>query len=82
MYRQILRETLQDRYPSFDISEAVNGEDALKKIAAVPPDLVGVARPHDVLHAIRYGRCGAAWFELAADVPGGGHGHQRDERAR
>lgn len=40
MYRQILKETLQHRFPSINISEAVDGEDALEKIAAVPPDLI------------------------------------------
>jgi YesN/AraC family two-component response regulator len=40
MYRKILKETLQYRFPLFDISEAVDGEEALKKIALSLPDLI------------------------------------------
>jgi YesN/AraC family two-component response regulator len=40
MYRQILKSTLQYRFPSLDISEAVDGEEALKKITAFSPDLI------------------------------------------
>jgi two-component system response regulator YesN len=39
-YRQLLKETLLSQFPKMVISEAVDGEEALKKITAVPPDLI------------------------------------------
>jgi DNA-binding NarL/FixJ family response regulator len=39
-YRQLLKETLCSQFPKMDISEAADGEEALKKVAAVPPDLI------------------------------------------
>ena len=39
-YRQLLKETLCSQFPKMDISEAVDGEEALKKVTAVPPDLI------------------------------------------
>jgi DNA-binding NarL/FixJ family response regulator len=39
-YRQLLNEALQSRFPSMDISEAKDGEEALKKVDALSPDLV------------------------------------------
>lgn len=39
-YRQLLKETLRFEFPKMDISEAVDGEEALKKITAGPPDLI------------------------------------------
>ncbi len=40
LFRQLLKETLHDRFPSVEIHEAVNGDEALQKIEAVHPDLV------------------------------------------
>ena len=40
IYRRILKDTLHYKFPNADISEASDGEDALKKIAASPPDLI------------------------------------------
>ncbi len=39
-YRQLLKEALNSRFPSMEIFEATDGEGALKKIEAHPPDLV------------------------------------------
>ena len=39
-YRQLLNEALHSRFPSMDIFEAKNGEEALKKVDALSPDLV------------------------------------------
>jgi DNA-binding NarL/FixJ family response regulator len=39
-YRQLLNEALHSRFPSMDISEAKDGEDALKKVDALSPDLI------------------------------------------
>jgi DNA-binding NarL/FixJ family response regulator len=39
-YRKLLRETLFSQFPKMDISEAVDGEEALKKVNAIPPDLI------------------------------------------
>jgi YesN/AraC family two-component response regulator len=39
-YRQLLKEALNARFPSMEIFEATDGEGALKKIEAHPPDLV------------------------------------------
>ncbi len=40
LFRQLFKETLHDRFPSVEIHEAVNGDEALQKIEAVHPDLV------------------------------------------
>jgi YesN/AraC family two-component response regulator len=40
LYRQLLKNTLQERFPELHISEAFDGEDALKKVSAFPPDLI------------------------------------------
>ena len=39
-YRQLLKETLHNRFPKMEVSEAVDGEEALKKITTSPPDLI------------------------------------------
>ena len=39
-FLQFLRKTLSARFPSIDILEAVNGEEALQKIKMLPPDTV------------------------------------------
>jgi DNA-binding NarL/FixJ family response regulator len=39
-YRQLLAEALHSRFPSMDISEAKDGEEAIKKVDALSPDLV------------------------------------------
>ena len=39
-YRQLLKDTLCSQFPKMVISEAVDGEEAFKKITAVPPDLI------------------------------------------
>jgi len=39
-FRQLLKETLLSRFPSMEVLEAGNGEEALKKIETLPPDLV------------------------------------------
>jgi len=39
-FRQLLKETLCSRFPSMDISEAADGEEALEKIKAHLPDLI------------------------------------------
>ena len=39
-FRQLLKEALHSRFPKMDISEASNGEEALQKIRALPPDLI------------------------------------------
>jgi len=40
IYRQMLGEALHNQFPKMDISEAANGEEALKKITTFPPDLI------------------------------------------
>lgn len=40
LFRQLFRETLHDRFPSVEIHEAVNGDEGLRKIEALRPDLV------------------------------------------
>jgi YesN/AraC family two-component response regulator len=40
MYRQILRETLQFRFPKIEILEAGDGAEALAKLSDSPPDLI------------------------------------------
>jgi DNA-binding NarL/FixJ family response regulator len=37
---QFLKETLHSRFPSIDILEAANGEEALQKIKTLPPDAI------------------------------------------
>jgi len=39
-FRQLLKETLQDRFPSIEIYEANDGEEALQKTEASLPDLI------------------------------------------
>ncbi len=39
-YRQLLKEALHSRFPSMDIFEAVDGEEALEKIKTLLPDLI------------------------------------------
>jgi DNA-binding NarL/FixJ family response regulator len=39
-FLQFLKQTLQSRYPSMDIHEATNGEEALKEIKTLPPDII------------------------------------------
>ena len=40
LFRQLLKETMQDRFPSVEIYEAGNGEEAFQKIEASSPDLI------------------------------------------
>ena len=40
LFRQLFKETLHDRFPSVEIHEAVNGEEALRKIETLRPNLV------------------------------------------
>lgn len=40
MYRQILREVLQFRFPDMEILEAGDGVEALAKLSDSPPDLI------------------------------------------
>jgi DNA-binding NarL/FixJ family response regulator len=39
-YRQLLKEALNSRFPSMELFEAADGEEALRKIESCPPDLV------------------------------------------
>jgi len=39
-YRQLLKESLNSRFPLMEIFEATDGEEALKKIEAQSPDLI------------------------------------------
>ena len=39
-YRQLLKEALNSRFPSMELFEAADGEEALRKIENCPPDLV------------------------------------------
>jgi len=39
-YRQLLKEALHSRFPSMDIFEATDGEEALQKIETLLPDLI------------------------------------------
>jgi YesN/AraC family two-component response regulator len=41
-FRRLLKETLLSQYPKFEISEAPNAEEALKKINGFTPDLIFV----------------------------------------
>ena len=40
LFRQLLKETLHDRFPTIELQEAVNGEEALKEIETSRPDLI------------------------------------------
>jgi DNA-binding NarL/FixJ family response regulator len=40
IFRTLLKETLQSRFPSMEILEAVDGEEAMKEITARLPDLI------------------------------------------
>jgi DNA-binding NarL/FixJ family response regulator len=40
LFRQLFKETLHDRFPSIEIHEAVNGEEALQKVEMFRPNLV------------------------------------------
>jgi DNA-binding NarL/FixJ family response regulator len=40
LYRKLLNETLHSRFPSMEIIEAEDGEEAMQKIDAQPPDLI------------------------------------------
>jgi DNA-binding NarL/FixJ family response regulator len=40
LFRQLLKETLQDRFPSIEIHEAANGEEALRKVEMSRPNLI------------------------------------------
>jgi CheY-like chemotaxis protein len=40
LFRQLLKETLHDRFPSIGIDQARNGEEALQKVEAFIPDLI------------------------------------------
>jgi DNA-binding NarL/FixJ family response regulator len=39
-YRQLLKEALNSRFPSMELFEAADGEEALRKIENYPPDLI------------------------------------------
>ncbi|MGA2315297.1 MAG: response regulator transcription factor [Thermodesulfobacteriota bacterium] len=40
LFLQFLKETLRSRFPSIDILEAANGEEAMQKIKTLPPDAI------------------------------------------
>jgi DNA-binding NarL/FixJ family response regulator len=40
IFRETLRDSLRLRFPSIEIVEAGNGEEALEKIGSVPPNLI------------------------------------------
>ncbi len=40
LFRKLFKETLHDRFPSVEIHEAVNGEEALQKIETLRPNLI------------------------------------------
>jgi DNA-binding NarL/FixJ family response regulator len=40
IFRTLLKEALQSRFPSMEILEAADGEKAIKEITAHPPDLI------------------------------------------
>jgi DNA-binding NarL/FixJ family response regulator len=40
LFRKLLKETLHSRFPSVEISEAENGEEALQNVKAFCPDLI------------------------------------------
>jgi len=39
-FREMLKEVLHDRFPSIDICEAIDGEEALKQFETLHPDLI------------------------------------------
>ena len=39
-FRELIKVTLQDEFPSMDITEAEDGVEALRKIASHPPNLI------------------------------------------
>ena len=40
IFRTLLKETLQSRFPAMEILEAADGEEAMRQITAHPPDLI------------------------------------------
>jgi len=40
IYRKLLKDTLRSRFPSMEIIEAEDGEEAMKKMRAYQPDLI------------------------------------------
>ncbi len=40
IFRKLLKETLQSRFPSMEIFEAADGGEAMQKILSHPPDLI------------------------------------------
>jgi DNA-binding NarL/FixJ family response regulator len=40
IFRKLLKETLHSGFPSLEISEAIDGEEAMQEIDAQPPDLI------------------------------------------
>ena len=40
LFRQLFKEMLHSRFPSVEIYEAIDGEEALKKVEALHPDLI------------------------------------------
>ena len=40
IFRRLLKETLRSRFPSMEILEAADGEEAMQKILSNPPDLI------------------------------------------
>jgi two-component system, response regulator YesN len=40
LFRHVFKETIRTRFPSFDIYEAANGEEALRIIDHTPPNLI------------------------------------------
>jgi len=40
IFRKLLKETLHSGFPSLEISEATDGEEAMQRIDAQPPDLI------------------------------------------
>jgi len=40
LFRQLFKETLKDRFPSVEIYEAVDGEEALARVEAIHPNLI------------------------------------------
>jgi DNA-binding NarL/FixJ family response regulator len=40
LFRQLVKDHLQDQFPSMDIIEAANGVEAFQKIGAHPPNLI------------------------------------------
>jgi DNA-binding NarL/FixJ family response regulator len=40
IFRTLLKETLQSRFPTMEILEAVDGEEAMRQIATHSPDLI------------------------------------------